>query len=1039
VTVCRRCNHENPDGAAFCNACGNPLERLRVEVRKPATLIFCDVTGSTELADRIDAEAVREVLFSCFREVRDAIERHGGTVEKFIGDAVVGVFGVPVAHEDDPLRAARAALDVRAALPALNDDLERRFGARLAVRTGINTGEVVAGDPSTRASFVSGDAVNVAARLEQAAAPGQILLGETTYALVRDAVEARPLPPLDLKGKPEPVACFELVGVYEQAVRAVRAPLLGRDAELAVLGGALADATGSGAARRLLVVGEAGVGKSRLVEEFLAHADAHALGARCLPYGEGITYSPLVQLVRQAAAIGDGSGRDEALDRLRALLAPLREDGGTAAAILAQVTGLAEGVASTAEIAWAARRFVEALAAERPLVLVVDDLQWAEAPLVELLDEIAERARARVLVLCLARPELEPSAHAPVADVRLDALGAEAAGELLERLLGSRDVTADARAGLLAAAGGNPLFLEELVAFLESHGDASAIPPTLDALLSAHVDMLDVAERPVLERGSIEGEVFHHDGVVALGDEPPDEIEQTLVRLRTQDLVREAQATLGGGAASRFRHLLVRDVVYRSASKRRRAALHLRFAEWLEERLGDRVAEVAEIAAYHLEQAWRLRAELGPLDAETVAVGERAASLLGRSARRALARGDGRSALSLFTRAAELAANPATRLDFALERGIAAREAGEFSLASSILQDVSAAAAEQDAADVAARSAIERALIRHHTEAGAVDEVRSAAAAGLETFRALGDEYGEAVALAALAEERWIMLRCAEMEELLEQALVHAELARSERLIASVVVPLARAILFGPRPSSAAVARCEELLARARQIGPTVEAGISMMLAVLEAAQGRGERSAELSRRSKAILEELAPGPRVASAGQYAGLAALILGDPAAAEQELRAAYDLLAGLGERAVASTVAALLARALVDLGRPVEAEELCALSLEWADPSDTATHAYARSAWACALVARGGDGGVAVRHARDAVQLSAASDFTSQRGDAFYDLALVLEATGDVAGAAAAASQAAALYAAKENVVSGARADALAARLGGSVPG
>src|SRR3954451_22109739 len=542
VTVCRHCNHENPDGAAFCNACGNPLERQRVEVRKPVTLIFCDVTGSTELAGRIDAEAVREVLFSCFREVRDAIERHGGTVEKFIGDAVVGVFGVPVAHEDDPLRAARAALEVRAALPALNDDLERRFGARLAVRTGINTGEVVAGDASTRASFVSGDAVNVAARLEQAAAPGQILLGETTYALVHDAVEALPLEPLRLNGKAEPVPCFELVRLREATARAVRAPLLGRDAELAVLAGALADATASGEPRRLLVVGEGGVGKSRLVEEFLAHAGARALTARCLPYGEGITSSPLVQLVRQAAAIGDGSGREEARSRLAGVLAPLEDDAATATAILAQVTGLAEGVASAAEIAWAARRFVEALAAEEPLVVLVDDLQWAEDPLVELLYSIASRARGRVLVLCLARPELERRTDAPPADVHLDALDADAAALLLERLLGPREVDVEERAALLAAAGGNPLFLEELVTFLEGHGAASAIPPTLDALLSAHVDTLDATERPVLERGSIEGEVFHHDGVVALGEgEPAEAVEETLLRLRAQDLVRATQ------------------------------------------------------------------------------------------------------------------------------------------------------------------------------------------------------------------------------------------------------------------------------------------------------------------------------------------------------------------------------------------------------------------------------------------------------------------------------------------------------------------
>jgi class 3 adenylate cyclase len=1028
VPICRRCNHENPEGAAFCNACGSPLERQRQERRKPATLIFCDVSGSTALAERIDAEAVREVMFSYFHEMRAAIERHGGTVEKFVGDAVLGVFGVPTAHEDDPLRAVRAALEMAERLPALNDELDARYGARLQLRTGINTGEVVAGDPSSRQTFVSGDAVNVAARLEQAAEPGEVLLGEATWALVRDAVEAEPVEPLALKGKEDAVHAYRLIGLRAQPARRRSAALVGRDRELALLSAAFDAVEATGRARSVLVCGEAGVGKSRLVEEFLSRAGARArtLHARCLPYGEGITYSPLVQLLRQAASIGETSERADALARLEAMLAS-ETDGLVVAALLGQVLGLARGVASADEIAWAARRAFETVAAERPLVLLVDDLQWAEEPLAELVDDIAVRGQAPILVLLLARPELERTP-----DVRLVPLEATEAEALVADLLPDL-LDAATRERLLAAAGGNPLFLEELAAFLAAGGDPEDVPPTLDALLSAHLDTLDRDERSGLEPAAVEGEVFHHGAVAALSE--PDEarvVGDALERLRAKDLIRAASASFEGERASRFRHLLVRDVAYRSASKRRRAELHLRFAAWLEAKLGERLLELAEIVAYHLEQAWRLRGELGPLDDETVAVGERAAELLSGAASRALARGDAASALTLLTRASELASASERQLAIDLERGIAAREAGVFAVATALLESVAAEAEQLGARGTAARAAVELALLHHQIEPGAVEALRRVAEDALATFEGLGDARGRAVALTTLAEERWIALRCAEMEALLEQALVQAELAGDERLVATTLMSLSRAIVFGPDPASLAIARCEQLLDRARRIGPTVEASISTKLAVLEATQGRAGRSQELFAHSTRILRELAAGPHVATAQQYAGLGALILGDATWAERELRASYELLESLGERAVASTVTALLARALVELGRADEAERFCRLSLEWADPGDVATQAYARSAWACARAAAGAYEEAAA-NAREAVELSAASDFTNQRGDAFFDLALVLAAAGDDEGAREAAATAVTLFEAKENTVCAGRASALAAGL------
>ncbi len=1000
-----------------------------------ATLLFCDVAGSTALAERVDPEAVRELMLAYFRAMRAAVEAHGGTVEKFIGDAVVGVFGVPVAHEDDALRAVRASVEMRRRLEALNTELDRSYGARLSIRIGVNTGAVVAGNPASGEGFVSGDAVNVAARLEQAATPGEVLLGESTFALVKSYVAAEALPSLMVKGKAAPLRAFRLVSLErETAIRdGSRSPFVGRHTELASLAVLITQAHTSRMPRRLVVVGEAGVGKSRLVEAALEKAapDVSVLSVRCLPYGEGITYLPVIQLVRQVIGIGE---RDDALatrDRIGEVFggAP---DVKSATAILAQVLGLGEGAPSADEIAWAVRRFVEAVAGRHPLVILLDDLQWAQAPFVDLLASVADRADGPILMLCLGRPEFALDRPGWPVDVRLKPLGSDDSEELVRLLIPADLPALESPERLLAAAGGNPLFLTELVAYVAAGGERSQVPPSLDALLNARLDARQPHERRFLECAAVEGEVFHRGALLALAE--PDiasTIDSSLERLLEDAFVRPARSSFDHETAFQFHHLLVRDAAYRGTVKRRRAELHLRFAGWLEQKLGPSLAEVAEILGYHLEQVCRLRAELGPLDEETRAVGERASSILGGAARRSLARGDAAAALSLYTRSATLAPAGSARIEADLGRGSAAFEAGEFKLAEDVLSAVERDAMQADLQTIASRARLELAMLEHSLRPHeAASRLKPIAESALATFEACADEHGRAYALRVLAHERWVALQCAEAERLLEQALIHADAASDDRQTASILTGVARAVLVGPTPVDEAARRCEELLDRARRIGPATEALISNKLGVLEAMRGHVDYSRQLLRSSIAVLQETAPPLPAAAASQYAGMAEFNLREPARAAGHFRHAFEALDRLGERSVSSSVAAQLSRVLVDLSSHDEAERLASLALEWSSDSDIASHAYAHTTRALVFVRRGATDN-ARREALIAVELASATDFSNLRGDTLLDLAAVLGHSGDVAGARRTATDAHARYVAKGNLPAAARAAALAA--------
>jgi class 3 adenylate cyclase len=611
MPICAQCGEDNPARARFCLACGGLLAASGTgrEVRKTVTVVFSDLVGSTPLGERLDPESLREVITRYYDRAAEVLARHGGTVAKFIGDAVMAVYGIPRLHEDDALRAVRGAAELGDALAELNSELEAAWGVRLALRTGVNTGEVVVGDAVHGQEIVVGDAVNVAARLEQAAGPGEVLIGEQTWRLVRDAVTVEPVAPLGVKGKGDPVGAFRLLGVRPDILghaRHLEAPMVGRSVELGLLDTALGTAVAESACHLILVLGPAGVGKSRLVQEFLATVEGQGtvLRGRCVEYGEGLTYWPIAEVIRQVAMASGEVGLRDLLEG--------EEHAAFVAEGLAGMAGTAGQTASREEVPWAVRRLFEALARGRPLIVVVDDLHWAEPALLDLLEYVARFARnAPILIVGIARAELlddrpDWGVGSPeVAMMMLEPLGEDECRWLIRNLLGGGGVSTQTAASIARAAGGNPLFIEELIAELidrrllvrsddrwEPTADLAhvPIPAGVSALLAARLDRLDVEERAVLERASVVGQVFDRQAVVALSPEPArPAVGPRLAMLVRRQLIRaegaggaaDGDAARAGPGGFRFRHLLIRDVTYEALPKRRRAELHERLADWL--------------------------------------------------------------------------------------------------------------------------------------------------------------------------------------------------------------------------------------------------------------------------------------------------------------------------------------------------------------------------------------------------------------------------------------------------------------------------
>jgi class 3 adenylate cyclase/tetratricopeptide (TPR) repeat protein len=940
MLVCPSCGAENREGAKFCDSCGAPLAEAAVarEVRKVVTVLFCDVTGSTALGEQIDPESLRQVMSRYFETAKTIVERHGGTVEKFIGDAVMAVFGVPAVHEDDALRAVRAAEELRASLGELNDELERSYGTRLELRMGVNTGEVVTG---TEERLATGDAVNVGARLEQAAEPGEVLLGEETHRLVRETVDAEPAGPVQAKGKAEPVQAFRLQAVREAAPRRHGAPMVGRERQRQLLAHAFATAAAERSCHLFTILGAAGVGKSRLADEFLRTLDgARVVRGRCLSYGEGISYWPVTEVVKQ--------------------LDP-REAEQTA---LAAILGDAAAPSSSEEIAWSFRKLLETRAAEQPLVVVFDDIHWGEPAFLDLVEHVADLSRdAPILLLCMARPELLDlratwgGGKLNATNVLLEPLSPDEAGELIEALTDEVEVADDLRGRILESAGGNPLFVEEMVAMASESGGEIAVPPTIQALLAARLDQLEPAERGVLERGAVEGLVFHRGAVAALAPEEQ-QVDGRLVTLVRKDLVRPEQPVLADDEAYRFRHLLIRDTAYEALPKSTRATLHERFALWLEEH-GAHLVELDEIVGYHLELAYRYRRELGPLDDAASSLATQAAERLLRSAERARDRGDVSATEVLLARATELLpeGDPRHRQALAGHADVLI-EHGRFQEAEARREQARAAArVARDDALLARISLSEiEAGVQASPEATLVDALIAAERARAELER-LGDEFGAIEAMRLIGCFQAWLGSSAEANRTWAPALERAERV-SLRLRNEILVWILWDAWWGSRTAEEGIALCDECLARARGSGSKrVEAVAITIRGVLESYVGRFDEARTDVAAGRGLHRELGGLIWWAGTSMLEGDLELVAGNPEGAYQALTEGHEILGAHAESGYVTTVIGLRAQAALVLGREHEALELADQAQRLAQKDDFDPHARARLVRAQVLARRG----------------------------------------------------------------------------------
>ncbi|MCZ2526473.1 adenylate/guanylate cyclase domain-containing protein [Streptomyces sp. HB2AG] len=1064
--VCTSCARPTPAEASFCPHCGAPRTSPAgpgpgsVEERRMVTVVFCDLVGSTALSGRLDPEALRSVTLRYFALMRDRLEAHGGTVEKFIGDAVMAVFGVPVTHEDDARRALAAALQMVAALEELNEELTADLGVRLDVRIGVNTGEVVTGtDASARQALVSGEVVNVAARLEQNAAAGQVLVGPATVRAAGSAAVTEPVGPLLLKGKAEPVAARRLLAVRDDGPETLRrfdTPFVGRETELAELDLLLRRTLVQQASHLVTVYGEAGMGKTRLVREWLDRTRAREPvtegTGRCRPYGDAGSLAPLADALRQALAAALPPGEDDAAARseMRAALAVL-ESG-----LLRDGTpnpSLDDTCAALVDV-------LAVLAQERAVVLAVDDCHWASPVLFDVLDRLLEELeQAAVLVVCVARPELPDlrpgwgSGRLRSAALMLSGLSPEESALLAVGL----DEVAAHRAGSALAverAEGNPLHLEQLLSMM-AEGEpgeacpADALPPTVHALIGARLDTLDRAERTALDLAAVLGREFHLDeladltaaaagaGAAGAADPASDRrgprggtaVPSVLRSLTRRRLVEPPRRALGGRAPFRFSSGLVQEVAYRRMAKRARAERHEQAALVLQ-RHG---AENGTVGG-HLERAHRYRAELGLADPHTDRLRLHACERLAAAGARALARADLTWAADLLERALALSrpGEPA-RAEAARRLGEARLAAGRAEQGRSLLRDALEAAESTGDAVNAAHARI--ALAVHDDRPGAVPAA-DAARTALPVFRAAGDDLGVARACLRLAQQHQLDGRHAAAGLLLEEALEHAVRADAEPERAAALGATGISLWRGPTPVPEAVARCRELLDAHGPGRRIVRVTLNCPLAVLLALDGQWEDASARLAEAERLAGELGYAEAAVFVPLFAASAASLTGRHHRARTLLLKAEEACHALGDAGLLGSISRDLTRLALDHGQP-EAEPDERPEADGRALAPDGGLSCSESADLDGLRARtaasAGSTGPAAALADRAVASAAATDSPLVQAVAALDRAHVLAALGRPAEAAGSAAGAALLFDAKGYRAGAARARALRDRL------
>jgi len=1015
---CPSCGADNESDATFCDACGTSLAAAAPAgteaARKVVTIVFADLVGSTSLHERLDAESARRVMDRYYEVLHSVIEEHAGTVVKLLGDGVMAAFGVPRVAEDDAIRAVRAGVAMQRAFQELSAE-QTGVMERAGLRVAVNTGEVVV---STDNSDVVGDPVNVAARLQEAAREGEVVIGEATQRLVAGRVTLEAVGTLALKGRAESVLAYRVVSLEEPATTSATT-FVGRDEEIRRLTTTFEAAVSARSARLTTIVGSAGLGKSRLVGELCRRIEGRAtvLASQCDAAGGG-TFAPLAAALRAFLGIDDGTTGDALRDSVGTVLT---DDEPDRTRIIAGVTALIAGTpALPEETFFVMRRLLGAMARTQPVVLVIDDLQWAEPLLLDLVEHLVQwTSNASLLVLIAARPELREtrssltSVGGLVSDVLILAgLDASAATRLAAKVIGAEELPAAIAGRVLATSEGNPLFVAELVrmlvhdGILQREGDrwvtsaelaAFEMPPTIHAVLAARIERLRPEERTVLERAAVVGAQFSRTALKhILPRELHDEVDARLESLRRSELLEPDPGWFLGEPLLRFHHVLIRDAAYRRLLKGTRAELHARFADWVESRAGGAV-EHDETIGWHLEQAHQNLRELGPLDPQGRALGERAARYLAAAGRRALGRDDVSLAASLLGRSIErLDADDEARADLTLDWCEALLAAGQVNTASKAVEELGRIGTGSKR--LAAWHACFAGQLAVLTDPRSLHATAGTVAAAAAELAAAGDAAGEAKAhwVHALALGR--LGRVGACEAALDHALAAARHANDRRRANAVLAGAPLAALWGPSPVTRASGRCLDVVRvlRITQGAPAVESIALLCQAVLEALRGRSEAAHRMIASSKKIVEELGILPRLLEADVFAGRVELLEGDAAAAEQRLRSAYEGLRDHGLRIDAAQAAALLGRALLAQGRAAEAETLSHESEALAGDDLQAAIAW-RGVRAEALASRG-EHRTAIDFARAAVELAAATDALLDHAGARLALAAALRAAG-----------------------------------------
>ena len=1026
---CLSCSSPYPEGAKFCAECGLAVAPAGAARRRRVVALFCDLVGSTQLGELLDPEVLRRVLERYFDVARSSIQQHGGTVEKFVGDAVVGSFGVPTVHEDDVLRAVRAALELRAGVADLDQELGRP-SIRLQVRIAIHCGEVFADDAAAQDGRIVGDVFNTAARLQTSAAPGEVVVSGAAEPMIRNRIELESLGAIPLKGKSKPVDAYRVLREGRASLHHTT-PLVGRDKPLARMRDAFEDAVAAHAWVLLTILAPAGVGKSRLAAAFaegIADPGTVLIG-QTPSYGDGVTFAPLVELLGHAAGLPAGNSEVVAAGLRRTLAG--EKDAEAVGARLAQLLGIGE--ASAGDAAWAVRRLLETMAAVRPLVVILEDIHWAEAPMLDLVDFVVDRLRGPVLVVCLARPELlelRPTwaAGKPRATtVTLPPLASEDARHLTELLLGAQAPGAVVER-VCATAEGNALYLEQLAAMFVDQGllaggrwvgpvDAHfEIPATLQALLAARCDRLEPATRLILEQASVEGRRFRLEGVKALAREVEvDEVERAIASLERRGFVEPEDEAAGRW---RFSHALLRESAYAELSKELRAELHEKLADWISI-VDANEPDVDESVARHLERALHLREELMLRDERSDEIARRAGELFADAGTRAFAALDLLTARELLGRAAILLPELSPRrLELLPGLGVALSETGRAAEAEALLANgvEQAKRAGSERAVLRATVGLLSARIWGSPTDTQVEAVAKEVLVAAQTLEAQKDDLGLAEAAIALEYMEFMRGRLGRALDWTRVALLRGTAARSAREATQAAADLVGHSVYGPLPFGGFAASAEELHDRE---DPHSLSAHGALLA--NAAIAKGDRQGFVI--AEGLWRDVVDGHGLVWLGAAYDLVTakteITAGDPEAGERRLRDAREIIVRLGDLWWLGVIDSDICAAVWLQGSKREYLRLADAYEELVLFMDRQTLVRRSVIRARALLLRGSASDAELA-AREALRLVEGTDLELDHAEAHLALADILDARGLADDAADARAQALERYRAKQHL-------------------